>query len=104
MREKSNWVIHAETESEAARTGKGINRLCFKTFSTVRKKKKKKHCQATAAVVLHKARHCVFTSLEGVSISAESLQDGCRAAKLTLIFTRAASTPPGCPAMDTCAQ
>lgn len=24
--------------------------------------------------------------------------------QLTLIFIRAASTPPGCPAMDTCAQ
>lgn len=38
MQYKCNWVIHAETESEAARTGRGINRLCFKTFSTVRKK------------------------------------------------------------------
>lgn len=62
---------------------------------------KRDHCQATAAVVLHKAAY--LAALRESAFQRSPFKTDA-AAKLTLIFTRAASTPPGCPAMDTCAQ
>lgn len=53
----------------------------------------------------HRGQNYKLTSLQRPSVWAEcSFKTNVAEFQLTLIFTRAASTPPGCPAMDTCSQ
>lgn len=61
----------------------------------------------TTIAWLHESQNYKLTSLQGTTAwysKAWTYKENMAEFQLTLIFTRAASTPPGCPAMDTCSQ